>query len=123
MNRHYRLRRSIDLQQVRCEGRRYAHPLLILIIRPNEVSRVRIAVAANKSVGGAFERNRSKRHIREAFRELLPILKQGFDILCMARKGVGNADYLEIKTALNELVQRAQMVKTDDDQRNPTRYY
>jgi ribonuclease P protein component len=56
---------------------------------PPENSIVRAGFTATKRIGGAVERNRAKRRLREAARLILPDLaRPGFDYVFIARGGV-----------------------------------
>ena len=56
---------------------------------PAENSIVRAGFTATKRIGGAVERNRAKRRLREAARLILPDLaRPGFDYVFIARGGV-----------------------------------
>ena len=68
MQRKFRLTRSTDFKRVRRTGKSYAHPFVVLVVQASEVPRVRVGVTAGRSVGGAVQRNRAKRLLREAFR-------------------------------------------------------
>ena len=46
---------------MRQSGKSFGDPLVVLIVAPNELGSVRIAVVAGRSVGGAVLRNRAKR--------------------------------------------------------------
>ena len=64
-----RLRASGDVKRVYTEGRRYQGRLLTAFVRRNELPEHRLGVTASKkAVGGAVERNRAKRLMRELFR-------------------------------------------------------
>ena len=71
MQRKFRLTRSEDFKRVRRSGKSYAHPLVVLIVQTHEQPRVKIGVAAGRTVGTAVHRNRAKRLLREAMRSLL----------------------------------------------------
>lgn len=96
--------------RVRRSGKTYAHPLVILIVRSNALSTVRIGVAAGRSVGNAVERNRAKRRMRSCLNELLPSLTGGWDLILLARKPITRADYRQIKTAIQGLLERASLL-------------
>ncbi|MFZ5908670.1 MAG: ribonuclease P protein component [Chloroflexota bacterium] len=110
MQRKFRLTRSIDFKRVRHTGKSYAHPLVVLVIHASETPRVRVGVTAGRSVGGAIQRNRSKRLLREAMRPLLPTLSPGWDLVLVARPALLLASFPEIHQALAGLLRRAQLL-------------
>ena len=108
MERRIRLRRSGDVRRVYDEGRSWAHPLLVLIGRPNEMGLSRVGVTASRKVGGAVERNRAKRLLREAARHLYPRFeREGWDIMLIARPKLIEAREQEVEEALASLLDRA----------------
>ena len=109
MQRQFRLTRSTDFKRVRRDGKSIAHPLLVLIAIENQLSITRIGVAAGKSVGNAVKRNRAKRLIRAAARELYPQTKSGYDIVLIARSSIIQVKMPKVRTALQQLLQRADL--------------
>jgi ribonuclease P protein component len=108
MERRIRLRRAGDVQQVYDKGHSWAHPLLVLIARPNEIPFSRVGVTASRRVGGAVERNRAKRLLREAARHLYPQFEAaGQDIMLIARPQIVNAKEPAVEEALSSLLERA----------------
>jgi ribonuclease P protein component len=108
MERRIRLRRRSDLQRVYHEGKSWAHPLLVLIVLPNDVGFSRVGVTASRSVGGAVERNRAKRLLREAARHLYPSFEsKSWDIMLVARPKLATASEKEVEKALDTLLERA----------------
>ena len=67
-----------------------ARGAVLIQARPrDEQPLVRAGFTATKRIGGAVERNRAKRRLREAARLLLPALATpGFDYVFVARGGV-----------------------------------
>jgi ribonuclease P protein component len=110
----FRLKQSSDFKRVRSSGRSYAHPLLVLVASPAPAPRIRIGVTAGKNVGGAVQRNRVKRLMREAFGALLPGLEPGWDIVAIARRPLTSADLAQTREALSGLLVRAHLLKADE---------
>lgn len=110
MQRKFRLTRSEDFKRVRRSGKSYAHPLVVLIVQTHDQPRVKIGVAAGRTVGTAVTRNRAKRLLREAMRPLIPKLASGLDLILIARPGLVSATLEETRRALLNLLQRAQIL-------------
>ncbi len=107
MNRRFRLKRSSDFQRVRREGQSFAHPLVVLVVAPNHEGKVRVGVAAGRTVGKAVARNRAKRRLREVMRPLIPHLPPGWDLLLIARRPLNQAPFAALQQAVHTLLRRA----------------
>jgi ribonuclease P protein component len=107
VKRRFRLTRSTDIKRVRSVGKSYAHPLVVLVAAPSTEAGTRVAVSAGKRVGGAVQRNRAKRLIREAIRLLYADLQPGWDIMLIARAPVIAVSMNAVYQALSVLVRRA----------------
>lgn len=109
MKRNFRLTRSIDFKRVRNAGKSYAHPLLVLVACPTTENTLKVGITAGRSVGGAIERNRAKRLLREAMRLLLPIMRPGWDLILIARQPLPTATYEQVQATLSQLIRRANL--------------
>jgi len=115
VQRKFRLTRSEDFKRVRRSGKSYAHPLVVLIVLKREKSDhadIRVGVAAGRSVGTAVIRNRAKRLLREAMRTMIPNIASNLDLILIARAGLAAASLADTRQALENLLQRAQIIKT-----------
>ncbi len=112
MQRKFRLTRSEDFKRVRRDGKSYAHPLVVLIVQAHDQPRVKVGVAAGKTVGTAVIRNRAKRLLREAMRTLIPNIASTADLVLIARPGLASATLADTRQALLNLLQRAQLLST-----------
>ena len=121
MQRRFRLTRSEDFKRVRRFGKSYAHPLVVLIVQRSDQRQVRVGVAAGRRVGTAVIRNRAKRLLREAMRPLIPNIglqhdvanqdnASGLDMILIARAGLSTASLEDTRQALQNLLQRAQIL-------------
>jgi len=87
-----RLSRSGEFDRVYREGSSHANRYLVLYSFPrrdDDGEEVRLGVSAGRKVGGAVERNRVKRALREAFWALEGELPRGHDFVLVARAGIG----------------------------------
>jgi ribonuclease P protein component len=58
-------------------------------MRRDEGAPLRLGVTASRKIGGAVQRNRAKRLIREAFRAVFPELPSALDIVVIVRRPLG----------------------------------
>ena len=117
MERRIRLRRSVDFERVRQEGRSWSHPLLVLVAAPNPVGLTRIGVAAGRRLGTAVARNRAKRLLREAARHLYPRLTPGWDLVLIARHPILTVKEPQVEAALEQLAREAGLLRTQEEVR------
>ena len=115
MQRKFRLTRSTDFKRVRRTGKSYAHPFVVLVVQTNEAQRVRVGVTAGRAVGGAVQRNRAKRLLREAMRPLLPDLLPGWDLILIARPVLPTKSLQEIRQVLTSLLRRAKITPLSNE--------
>jgi ribonuclease P protein component len=64
------------------------------------------AVVATKRVGGAVERNRAKRILREAWRQVSPQVTGDFDAVLVAREAIRGATTQDLVSEMTELLPR-----------------
>jgi ribonuclease P protein component len=110
VQRKLRLTRSTDFKRVRHDGKSTAHPFLVLIALENQLSITKVGVTAGRSVGNAVKRNRAKRLIRAALRELYPQITSGYDLIIIARAPIIQVKMPQVQTALQEVLRRADLL-------------
>jgi len=66
----------------------------------------RFGLATGRRVGGAVTRNRVRRRIREALREMAGSFRPGWDVLIIARPAIVDADHVALVGALRRTLER-----------------
>jgi ribonuclease P protein component len=118
--RRQRLSRSAEFDRVYREGRSHASRHLVLYAFPREEADedARLGVSVGRKVGGAVERNRVKRLLREAFWASSEELPTGHDFVVVARPDAGELARERgekgIEEALRELLDSAGLARSTD---------
>lgn len=110
MKRAWRLKSESDVQRVWQQGRAFAHPLVVLRVRPNGLPQSRAAFVVGKKVGKATVRNRCKRRLREALRTRFMQLPPGYDLVLIGRGALTEATFDQVSQAVVQLLTRAQLL-------------
>ena len=101
---------------MRQEGRSWAHPLLVLCALPNDLEHSRFGFSVSHWVGKAVVRNRAKRLIREVTRLRQGDIKEGWDLIFIARHPIREADFKQVDRAVEQLLRRAGLLKTASEE-------
>jgi ribonuclease P protein component len=112
MQRRFRLRRPADFEQLRKNGRRWNHPLALLVVYQTDLPSSRFAFSASRRVGNAVARNRAKRLLREAVRSNLTSIPSGWDFLFVARSKTSETTFTEVEEAVIQLLKRANVLES-----------
>lgn len=64
-----------------------------------------VAVVAGRRIGGAVVRNRARRVLRAAWREVVPGLRSGKDVVLVAREAIQGATTRELVVEMSGLLQ------------------
>jgi len=115
VQRRFRLTSSTDFKRVRRFGKSYAHPLVVLLVLPNEQNQTRLGIAAGRTMGKAVQRNRAKRVLRAAVQPFLADLLPGWDCVLISRQPLAEASFMDLQSVLNRLFRRAGLLINSND--------
>ena len=89
-----------DFQLLLKNGRRCSGGFVVSYTLPSDQNRLGVVVS-KKISRLAHERNKVKRRLREAGRRLL---KDGFDVILIARPGIEKKTWLEVLEAVKKII-------------------
>ena len=108
-----RLTRASEFRRVREQGRSSGGRFLVLGVfsdarsSPTGDTRARIGFITSRRVGGAVERNRVRRRLREIVRAHRPLLRVGVWLVVIARHTAAKASLAELTADWLKLARRA----------------
>ena len=104
-----RLHLQRDFKRVFKTGRRLAHPALFIYIEPRNGSpkTSRLGLVTSRKLGGAVQRNRLKRRLREIYRLHKHAFSVPLDIIFVPRPGVCALSFERLQDTALGLLEKA----------------
>lgn len=104
------LRENKDFRTLYYRGRSQVHPALVTYVRKNKLGVPRVGITTGKKLGGAVQRSRCRRIIREAFR---PQYKNigGWDIVFVARTRLLNMKSTQLAPIVEKQLRQLDVIK------------
>ena len=93
------LKKNSDFRRLYAKGKSAVTPCLVLYARPNRRAENRVGYTVSTKLGHAVVRNRVRRRLREIYRLNSPRLRQGFDLVVVARGRAVGAPYRALEAA------------------------
>ncbi|MBR2406084.1 MAG: ribonuclease P protein component [Clostridia bacterium] len=107
MTKLYTLKLNKDFKTAYYHGKTFVHPLLILYVRKNREKVSRIGITTGKKIGGAVQRNRCRRIIREAYRPFAARLQGHYDLVFVARKATVETTSTKLHAVIGDMLKKA----------------
>ena len=112
LGRNTRLQQSRDFARIRQQGQRVVLGCLIANWqRLPEGASPMLGVVTSKRIGGAVERSRARRLLRESFRQHQNELVQPVEMVLVARPSIAGRGFAEVEKDFLTTLQRAGLLK------------
>lgn len=112
MNRADSLKRKKEFRHTYRVGKSQTNRLLVAVYCLNRQQKTYVGFSVSKKIGNAVTRNRVKRRMREAVTPMIPDLKQGYNIIIIAKFPVVEASFTDIQDSLHSVFCKAGLLKT-----------
>ena len=89
----------------------HANGYLVLYAKPNRTATNRVGITASKKLGHAVVRNRVRRRLREVYRLNSPALRQGYDLILVARGRTISAPWKELNDTFMKLCRKLDLLE------------
>ncbi len=109
--RRVRLKRTQDFARVRQLGQTVRGRLMLLNLAPNPLPHNRYGIVTGKRLGGAVIRNRVRRLVRQAVRDVQPHLLTGWDVVIVPHPTLVGLPQREVARAFEALARQAGLFK------------
>lgn len=102
------IKKNFQFRFVYNKGKSLANRLLVMYVVKNKkyTDTNRLGISVSKKVGKSVVRSRVTRLIKESYRLSEEDIKQGYDIVVIARVSANGADYKEINKAMLSLLKK-----------------
>ena len=97
-------------QRLYRSGKSAVTPWVAIYFMRNRLGQNRLGITASKKIGGAVQRNRARRIIKEAYRLIEPDLNKGFDIVIVARKKAVYGKMWDIRKSLERVLESSPLI-------------
>ncbi|MCF0230467.1 MAG: ribonuclease P protein component [Parasporobacterium sp.] len=103
------LRKKEDFNHIYKKGKSIPERYIVMFYRRNNLSYNRTAFLASKKVGNSVQRNRAKRLMKESFRLTECNIKNGYDIIFIARNTINGKGFKDVSRSLDNALRRGKL--------------
>lgn len=91
-------------------GKKYVSRTMVVHQYRNRTGDTRLGITVSKAVGGAVQRNRAKRLVRECWRQSLPQIKPGYNVIVVARGRLADASLQQAQSDFTHCLQKLELM-------------
>lgn len=111
MKRAVTLKENHEFRRLYQKGASAVGGGMVVYCRKNRLGRNRLGLTASTKLGHAVVRNRARRRLREVYRLNTPAMKQGYDIILVARSRTLTASWKELNNTFLKLCRKLDLLE------------
>ena len=111
MKRAVTLKENHEFRRLYQKGASAVSGPMVIYCRKNKLGHNRLGITVSVKLGGAVVRNRARRRLREVYRLNKPALKQGYDIILVARTRTLSGSWKELNDSFLRICQKVNILE------------
>lgn len=110
LRRENRLKKRYQYNYVYKHAKFYSGKCMVLYALPSKTNNIKVGFAISKKIGGAVQRNLCRRRLREIVRKYIPLLKQSYNIIVLAKGNISETQFSEQELDFKNLITKAELI-------------
>lgn len=110
------IKNDYEYRRIYRRGKSFVNPAVVIYILKNKKKINRIGITTSRKIGNAVKRNRDRRIIREAYRQLEGEIALGYDIIFVARGKTNSLKTQELLRAVRGIFVSAKLIEKKNPQ-------
>ena len=115
IKRENRLTKNKHFNYIYKHGSSVKLDILSLVYTKTKFKPFKVGFSVNNKIGKAVVRNKVKRRLRESFNQIVTLVDRRYNYIFVAREGIVQKDFFEIKQTMLSLVKKAGLLNESNN--------
>lgn len=110
LKKENRLKKNTHFNYIYKHGTSIKYGVMALVFIKFKVKPFKVGFSVSNKIGKSVVRNKIKRRMREAFRNILPMVDKRYNYIFVAKEGITEKTFEEIKNNMFEIIKKAGLI-------------